>query len=307
MSTFNIEEQRSLIRSAAGFIRDRLSSHFKADSFRPRTLIICGSGLGDIKDKISHNPTPLSIPYTEIPGFKDSTVIGHAGTLLFGIMNGSPVVLMCGRLHSYEGHTLTETTFPIRALHELKSIQTLIVTNAAGGINPSFKTGDLMCIFDHINFPGLSGNHPLRGPNLDEYGPRFLALSDAYDLGLRKSLFRKKQELKIERPLHEGTYMYVSGPTFESRAEARLVRMCGGDVVGMSTVPEVVVARHCDWKVLALSLITNECVVDPPASALDDHPAPLDEGKATHDEVLENSQKASLDVQRLIESVVGEL
>ena len=309
MSGFDIEEQRSLIREAAGYLTKQLKAHFKDEQpYEPRTLIICGSGLGGITNRISHEGSgPLVIPYGSIPGFKESTVVGHFGSLMFGNMGTSPVVIMSGRLHGYEGHSIIETTFPIRALHEMGHVKNLIVTNAAGGINPNFKACDLMCIYDHINFPGLAGYHPLKGPNFDEYGPRFLALSDAYDLDLRKLLFAKMTELGINRPLHEGTYMFVSGPTFESRAESRMIRSLGGDAVGMSTVPEVIVARHCGWKVLAISLITNQCVVDPPSSALDKQSVPLCQGKATHSEVLENGKIASLDIERLIESVVSEL
>lgn len=306
MSSFDISEERALIKSADKYISEKIEQHF-SEKFAPKTLIICGSGLGGISTRVSETPKPLVLPYSSIPGFKVSTVPGHNGELIFGFMNDSPVVLMNGRLHSYEGHSLVETVHPIRSLHMLNSIETLIVTNAAGGINASFKTGDLMCVYDHINFPGLCGFHPLRGPNFDEYGPRFLATSDAYDLELRKLLFAKQKELKIERTIHEGTYAFVHGPTFESRAESRFLRMAGADAVGMSTVPEVVTARHCGWKVLALSLITNECVVDPPASVRDEKPVPIQEGKATHAEVLENSAKASKDVQDLIYAIVAEL
>ncbi|EDO17070.1 hypothetical protein Kpol_530p40 [Vanderwaltozyma polyspora DSM 70294] len=305
---FDIDQQRKSIQFASTYLKDRLHEHFGVDKFKPRTLIICGSGLGGISNRISKDTIePLIISYADIPGFKESTVPGHHGSMVFGMMNSSPVVLMSGRLHGYEGHNLFETTFPIRVLHHLSSVKNLIVTNAAGGVNPDFKVCDLMCIYDHINFPGLAGNHPLRGQNFDEYGPRFLALSDAYDLGLRKLLFKKQKELGIERPIHEGTYTFVSGPTFESRAEIRMMRVIGGDAVGMSTVPEVIVARHCGWKVLAISLITNECVSSLPASAHDPNPVPIDNGKATHDEVLENGKKASLDVERLVEGIVGEL
>lgn len=306
MSSFDIEEQRALIKSANRYITEKIEQHFPS-GFSPKALIICGSGLGGISTKIAAEPAPLKLPYSAIPGFKLSTVPGHNGELIFGLMNDVPIVLMNGRLHSYEGHSLVETVHPIRVLHMLGSVDVLIVTNAAGGINKDYKAGDLMCVYDHINFPGLSGFHPLRGPNFDEFGPRFLATSDAYDLELRKLLFAKKEELGIERTIHEGTYSFVHGPTFESRAESRLLRTLGTDAVGMSTVPEVITARHCGWKVLALSLITNECVVDPPASVFDKNPVPIQDGKATHDEVLENGAKASKDVEKLIFSIVAGL
>ncbi|SCU99314.1 LAFA_0G23266g1_1 [Lachancea sp. 'fantastica'] len=305
MGVFDLEEQRLAIGYAVEYIKHAIFEHFTR--FEPRTLIICGSGLGGIVDKVSVKPAPLEIPYTQIPGFKSSTVAGHQGKLVFGYMQGSPVVLMCGRLHYYEGHELHETVFPIRVMNEWGFVKNLVVTNACGAVNPDYQVGDLMCLNDHINFPGLAGQHPLRGPNFDEYGPRFQALSDGYDLVLRKLLYSKRAELGLTRPLHEGVYTYVSGPTFETRAEARMVRLFGGDVVGMSTVPEVIVARHCGLRVLALSLITNQVVVDPPASALDENPVPIDQGKATHEEVLEAGFLASVDVERLVEAVVAEL
>ncbi|AQZ18443.1 PNP1 (YLR209C) [Zygosaccharomyces parabailii] len=303
----SLVEQRQTIEGASSYLAQRVQLHFQT-SFEPRVLIICGSGLGGISNRIApDNPPPLSIGYGEIPGFKDSTVPGHQGALIFGSMNGVPVVLMNGRLHSYEGHSLFEVTLPIRVLHHMGHVRQLIVTNAAGGLNPNFNTCDLMCLSDHINLPGFAGLHPLKGPNMEDVGPRFLPLSDAYDLGLRKLLFKKKQELNIARPIHEGTYMFVSGPTFETRAESRLIQKLGGDAVGMSTVPEIIVARHCGWKVLALSLITNNCVTDPPPSALATEAPPMDKGIASHAEVLENGRKASLDVERLVAAVVADL
>lgn len=309
-TTFDIDEERDKISIAASYLNDKLTIYMKdhAGAEAPRVLIICGSGLGGISNRLEKETAPpLTIPYEEIPGFKRSTVPGHSGSLMFGKMLGTPVVLMNGRLHGYEGNTILETVFPLRVINHMGHVKTLIVTNAAGGINPDFNACDMMCIYDHINFPGLAGLHPLKGPNFDEIGPRFLPLSDSYDLELRKLLFRKWKDLQIDRPLREGTYIFVSGPTFESRAESRMIRTLGGDAVGMSTVPEVIVARHCGWKVLALSLITNKCVLDPPASALDDNPVPLDAGIASHMEVLENGRIASLDVEKLIEAVVADL
>ncbi|SMN19884.1 similar to Saccharomyces cerevisiae YLR209C PNP1 Purine nucleoside phosphorylase, specifically metabolizes inosine and guanosine nucleosides [Maudiozyma saulgeensis] len=309
MSTFDIEEVRNHIKESSSFVRNLLDNTRTEhpDFDFPEILIICGSGLGGIASRISPDSYSLVQNYSGIPHFKVSTVPGHAGKFVFGKMNSTSVVLMEGRLHSYEGYAIQDTVFPLRVLHELGSINTVIVTNAAGGLNRTFKACDLMCINDHINFPGLAGLHPLKGPNFEEYGPRFLPLSDAYDLELRKLLFRKMKELNLQRTLHEGVYAFASGPTFESRAESRMLHMIGADAVGMSTVPEVIIARHCGWRVLALSLITNVSVLDPPASALDDNPVPLDKGMASHSEVLENGKIASLDVERLIEAVVGEL
>lgn len=284
----------------------------KIDQFpeltQPRVMIICGSGLGGIADVLQAEPK-LEIPYSKIPGFKISTVPGHAGKLVFGLIGKKKVPVMCmvGRLHFYEGYSFQETTFPVRVA-QLLGISSVVVTNAAGGINPKFKPGDLMVIEDHINFPGLAGYHPLRGPNLSEFGPRFQPLSDAYDYELRKLfLTTARDKLGITRNIYEGTYFFAAGPTFESRAEMRMIKTMGGDAVGMSTVPEVIVARHSGLRVLALSLITNAGVGDKPPSAFDENPPALDEGMASHAEVLEAADEASKDVQRIIEEVINQL
>lgn len=296
----SVEDYYKLIDNAEGFIRSKLTKEL---SF-PKALIICGSGLGGISKLVK---SPISIEYADIPGFRSSTVPGHQGKLLFGFIgeNKVPVVCMVGRLHFYEGYTFDETTFPIRVAKQL-GVETVIVTNAAGGINRNFKPGDLMIIYDHLNIPGFSGWHPLRGPNLEKFGPRFQPLSDAYDLDLRKLFFKQAKKLKIERKIFEGTYFYASGPTFESRAESKAIGILGGDAVGMSTVPEVIVARHSGLKVLALSLITNSCVMDPPASAFDENPIALDKGIASHAEVLEYANEASKDVEKIIEATINE-
>ena len=273
----------------------------------PRVLIICGSGLGGIQNIIEKKLATV-IPYGAIPGFKESTVSGHDGKLIFGFIGGNKVPVMCmvGRLHFYEGYELPEATFPIRVA-SLLGVSVMIATNAAGGINPAYKPGDIMIINDHINLPGLAGAHPLRGPNLDEFGPRFLPLSNTYDLELRKLFYHSAQAREITRDISEGVYAFVSGPTYETRAEIRLLKTVGADAVGMSTVPEVIVAHHCGMRVLALSLITNACVGDAPASVFDETPVSLEEGKATHTEVLEYANRASLDVQSLVEATVNAL
>lgn len=273
---------------------------------RPRVMIICGSGLGKIVDVLKE--PKVEIEYKDIPGFKTSTVPGHSGKLIFGLIGSNKVPVMCmvGRLHFYEGYSLQETTFPVR-VGSLLGVSSIVVTNAAGGIRAGFVPGELMLIDDHINFPGLSGYHPLRGPNLDEFGPRFQPLSDAYDLNLRQLFLKSAQTLNITRKIHEGTYFFAAGPTFESRAEVRMIRILGGDTVGMSTVPEVIVARHCGLRVLALSLITNEGVGGNPPSALEPNQKPLDEGMASHDEVLAAADEAASDVQKIIEATLNEL
>ncbi|EER33780.1 purine nucleoside phosphorylase [Candida tropicalis MYA-3404] len=300
------EEYLKQISHAADVIKQKIGQF--PELSEPRVMIICGSGLGGIAN-ILESSTKLEISYSDIPGFKTSTVPGHAGKLVFGLIgtNKVPVMCMVGRLHFYEGYTFQETTFPVR-IAKLLGITSVIVTNAAGGVNPEYKPGDLMVIEDHINFPGLAGYHPLRGPNLAEFGPRFQPLSDAYDYELRKLFIKTaRDKLGITRNIFEGTYFFAAGPTFESRAEVRMIRLLGGDAVGMSTVPEVIVARHSGLRVLALSLITNAGVGDKPPSAFDENPKALDEGMASHDEVLEAANEASKDVEKIVESVVNEL
>lgn len=300
-------EYLDLLETAKNAVQEKLEPFAGTSIEKPRVLVICGSGLGGIAD-ILHKEPRLEIPYAEIPGFQVSTVPGHAGKLIFGLIGDKkvPVICMVGRLHFYEGYTFQQTTFPVRLCKKL-NVGTVIVTNAAGGVNSEFKPGDLMIINDHINFPGLAGYHPLRGPNLEEFGPRFQPLSDAYSHLLRKLFFEKAKVLDVTRKIYEGTYLFAAGPTFESRAEVRMIRTLGGDAVGMSTVPEVIVARHSGMDVLALSLITNAGVGEKPPSAFEEKPKPLDEGMASHDEVLESANEASKDVQKIIEATVNEL
>ncbi|XBW37678.1 hypothetical protein QEN19_003260 [Hanseniaspora menglaensis] len=314
-----IQQQKLDIQKALPILNGKVSSHFSPiTKFEPKLLIICGSGLGNLTTKLASKPH-LIVPYTNLPGFQSSTVQGHSGELWFGHLKDTPVIIMKGRLHSYEGYDIKDTVYPIRLLHQYSqkycnsSLKGLIVTNAAGGLNDSFKIGDFMMIYDHLNIPGFSGNHPLVGPNWDEDGERFLAISDAYDFKLRKLFFNKFKSLQqqglvsTERSVHEGTYSFVSGPTFESRSEARFLKAAGSDVVGMSTVPEVIVARHCGWKVLALSVITNNVVTDLPQKATetiaDEEEVPLDKGKANHKEVLETGLLAAKDLELIVESL----
>lgn len=274
---------------------------------KPRVLIICGSGLGGIASLLDKESL-IELSYKDIPGFKTSTVPGHAGKLVFGLIgsNKVPVICMVGRLHYYEGYTFQQTTFPVRVSKKL-GVENVIVTNAAGGVNPSFKPGDLMIINDHIDFPGLAGQHSLRGPNLETFGDRFQPLSDAYSHELRKKFFTKAKELGVTRNIYEGTYLFASGPTFESRAEVRMLRVIGADAVGMSTVPEVVVARHSGLNVLALSLITNSGNGEKPPSVFDENAKPLNENIASHAEVLQAADEASKDVTRIFEATINEL
>lgn len=233
------------VAEAATFIQTRTS-------LQPELAIILGSGLGDLANEIRE---ATSIPYEEIPHFVRSTVPGHAGRLLIGTLADVPVVVMQGRFHLYEGYTPQILTLPVRVMKVLGA-HTLLVTNAAGGINPSYRPGDFMLIADHINLPGLAGNNPLLGPNDEHFGERFPALAHAYDANLR-AIARSVATNMPELTLREGIYAMVSGPSFETGAELRFLGNIGADAVGMSTAPEVVVARHMSMRVLGISLITN--------------------------------------------------
>jgi len=265
---------------AAEFVQARLRR-------RPTAGVILGSGLGALAERVQD---PDIIPYAEIPHLPASTVPGHAGRLMVGELGTTVTAIMQGRVHFYEGYSPSQVTLPIRLLHHL-GVQTLLITNAAGGVGRHLAVGDLMAIVDHINLPGLAGNHPLRGPNDDALGPRFPEMSTAYDRNLLATLRARAQERNI--PLKEGVYVMVSGPSFETPAEVRFLRTIGADAVGMSTVPEVVVARHAGMRVLAISLITN-ISVDSLASA----------DVASHEEVLAAGDQALPRLAALIEDIL---
>lgn len=214
----------------------------------PSTAIILGTGLGELANEIDNK---TEIPYSEIPNFPISTVEGHSGKLIIGTLGGKRILAMQGRFHFYEGYSMKEVTFPVRVFQAL-GVKYLFVSNAAGGMNPSFDIGDIMLIEDHINmFP----EHPLRGKNYDELGTRFPDMSEAYDKKLRMLAMQIANEKNIK--LQHGVYVGVQGPTFETPAEYQFFRVIGGDAVGMSTVPEVIVANHAKMKVLAFSIITD--------------------------------------------------
>lgn len=219
---------------------------------KPALALVLGSGLGDLAAQVEE---AVVIPYEEIPHFARSTVAGHAGRLLVGTLAGMPVVAMQGRFHFYEGYSPQVLTLPIRVMFMLGA-RSLIVTNAAGGVNPAYRPGDFMLIRDHISLPGLAGVNPLLGPNDERFGDRFPPLAGAYDADLRALTQRVAREVQ-SITLHEGIYTMVAGPSFETAAELRFLRVIGTDAVGMSTVPEVVAARHMAMRVLGLSLITN--------------------------------------------------
>lgn len=232
------------IQAAAAYLR-------RLDARPWRVLIILGSGLGALADEVS---AATRVPYADIPGFPRATVQGHEGQFVIGTLFGVPVAVMQGRMHFYEGHALWQVTLPVRVARAMGATG-MIITNAAGGINRAFKVADVMLITDHINFVGLAGHNPLIGPNLEAFGPRFPEMTTAYDLELRAHALRAAREAGIE--LRQGVYAGVAGPNFETPAELRFLRSIGADAVGMSTVHEVVVARHAGMRVLGLSGITN--------------------------------------------------
>ena len=236
------------VTEAAAAIREK-------SALQPTVGIILGSGLGNLASEVQD---VVAIPYGEIPHFLRSTVPGHAGCLLLGMLAGTPVVMMQGRFHFYEGYTLDALTLPVRVMHALGA-RALIVTNAAGGLNPAYRPGDFMLLRDHINMPGLAGANPLRGQNDERLGERFPPMADAYDVALRKLA---RDVALPDTTLHEGVYVMVGGPNFETKAELKFLRLIGADAVGMSTVPEVIVARHIGMRVLGISLITNAATGD---------------------------------------------
>ncbi|HEY7473108.1 MAG TPA: purine-nucleoside phosphorylase [Gemmatimonadota bacterium] len=219
----------------------------------PEVGLVLGTGLGALIRDMDVDET---IEYEEIPHFPVSTVESHSGRLVFGILEGRPVMAMQGRFHFYEGYSMEQVTFPIRVMQRM-GVGTLVVSNACGGMNPGYRRGEIMRIDDHIN---LIGDNPLRGPNIDELGPRFPDMSEPYDRGLGALADRVALEAGIR--LHVGVYVAVAGPNLETRAEYRFLRSIGADVVGMSTVPEVIVARHAGMRVLGISIITDECFPD---------------------------------------------
>jgi len=237
---------RKHIRESTAFIRSRTKN-------RPTIGIILGTGLGGLAKEMK---VSVRIPYGDIPHFPVSTVESHSGRLLFGKLAGKDVVAMQGRFHLYEGYSLQQVTFPVRIMKSL-GVRTLLISNAAGGLNPLFRRGDVMLMTDHIN---LLGDNPLIGPNDDSLGPRFPDMSEPYAHRLQELARAAALDLKV--PLQRGVYVAMQGPMLETRAEYRFLRIIGADAVGMSTVPETIVARHMDMQVLGFSILTDECFPD---------------------------------------------
>lgn len=274
---------REKYREAAEYIRSR-TQH------RPQIGLILGSGLNALADEVRDADR---IAYADIPHFLRPSVEGHAGQLVLGQLSGHEVAILQGRVHAYEGHTQQEVTLPLRVLIEL-GIETLIVTNAAGGLNPTFRAGDLMLITDHIGLMAMTGNNPLWGPNDPSLGPRFPALNKAYDPALRRLAVKVAAGLGIE--LRQGVYVGLGGPAFETPAEVRFLRLIGGDATGMSTVPEVLVARHAGLRVLGLSGITNVAIDDPDSAE-----------EANHEEVLAAGKTIGPKLMALLRGVLAAL
>jgi len=265
-----------MIQKAASFLKEKYIQ-------QPQIGLILGSGLGVLGDEIEQ---PIKIPYDEIPYFPTSTVEGHEGQLVFGLLNGVQVVVMQGRFHYYEGYSFDKVTFPVRVMKEL-GIEQLIVTNAAGGVNEGFTPGDLMLITDHIN---NMGSNPLIGPNDSRFGVRFPDMSEAYSSKLRN--IAKKIASSLNLKIQEGVYVGNTGPTYETPAEIRMIRTLGGDAIGMSTVPEVIVARHAGLEVLGISCISNM------AAGILDQPL-------NHEEVIETIEKVKTDFLRYVKAIVA--
>jgi purine-nucleoside phosphorylase len=269
---------RQALEETVGFLKERVREV-------PKVAIILGSGLGNLTDDIEEKEV---IPYVEIPHFPISTVEGHTGNLVFGKIAEKGVVAMQGRFHFYEGYSMQEVTFPVRVFG-LLGIKVLIVSNAAGGVNPNFRPGDIMLIVDHIN---LMPENPLRGPNDDTLGPRFPSMHEAYSRDL--TILAKKVALDLKLELIPGIYLALQGPNLETPAEYRMVRILGADAVGMSTAPEVIVANHMGIKVLGISVITNVA-------------NPYDPKPATHDEVVKVANEAGKRLRPFLREFVGRL
>ena len=252
------------IQRVSELVMERISS-------RPTVGMILGSGLGSLADQVQD---AVFVDYADLPNWPESTIEGHSGRLVIGVLEGQSVMIMQGRAHYYEGYHISQIGLPVKVM-QVMGIETLLVTNAAGGVNPGFNPGDLMLINDHINLIGMGGLSPLRGPNIDVLGPRFPDMMNAYDSDLRKIALEVADELKIS--LHQGVYASLAGPNFETPADLRFLHCIGADAVGMSTAPEVIVARHGGIKVLGMSGISNKANLD-------------GNTPTTHEEVLEAGQ-----------------
>ncbi|MBN1955961.1 MAG: purine-nucleoside phosphorylase [Anaerolineae bacterium] len=270
-----------MIAESAQFVGQQLTT-------RPRVGLVLGSGLNALAEAVE---AEVILYYSDIPHFPNLTVAGHVGQLIAGQLEGQAVLVMQGRAHYYEGYSLARVTLPIRVMQML-GIESLVITNAAGGLNPAFQPGDVMLIRDHINVPGMAGLHPLWGPNLAQFGPRFPDMSRAYDPELRR--LAREVAIAAKIPFHEGVYVFLGGPSFETPAEIRLLRIVGADAVGMSTAPEVTVARHGGTRVLGISGIANVALSE-------------GVGETTHEEVLEAGRLLVPRLETIVRGVLQKL
>lgn len=275
---------RASLQPAADFILSKIS-------IQPVIGIICGSGLGELASLVSD---PVTLPYSSIPGFPVSTAPGHSGKLVFGTLSGASVVLMQGRLHVYEGHPLWRCTLPVRIMR-MVGVTHLIVTNAVGGINPAYQVGDIMLVKDHINMFSLAAESPLRGPNDESFGPRFFSINDLYSKKWRNIAKAAAEEVGISHTVHEGVLSISGGPNYESVAELKMFSMLGVDCVGMSSIPESLVAHHCGMSVLAFCLVTNQCCLD-----IDSHTSAAPD----HQEVLDAAEEKKHDLKKFVSALV---
>jgi purine-nucleoside phosphorylase len=264
----------------------------------PQVAVVTGSGLAGLADEVQD---AVSISYAEIPHFPVSTVEGHPGELVMGHLEGVPAIVQRGRVHFYEGYSMQAITLPVRVMHELGAT-TLVITNAAGGLNPVFSAGDIMIIRDHLNLTGMFGFNPLRGPNDPDLGPRFPVMAGAYSSRLRRIARQVAEYLGYE--IRSGVYAGLAGPTFETPAELRFVRMIGADAVGMSTTPEVTVARHGGMEVVGFSLISNMALPDEIEAQVETSGTEVVE---VHDEVLEAGQRAAPRLTAIIRGILRQL
>ncbi|HOA21304.1 MAG TPA: purine-nucleoside phosphorylase [Anaerolineaceae bacterium] len=269
------------IDAAAACVRGRIS-------VQPKIALILGSGLGPLADEVE---SPAIIPTNEIPNWPVSTVQGHKGQLVIGRLMGKSILVLQGRAHYYEGYSMPRIGLPVRVMQRL-GVHTVVLTNAAGGINPDFSAGDLMLITDHLSLLPMTGPNPLRGPNLDEFGPRFPDMSQVYDLELLATSQQVSDELKLN--VRRGIYAGLSGPSFETPADCRFLRLAGADAVGMSTVPEAIVARHGGLRVLGISGISNKIDIN-------------GNNVASHEEVLEAGKVIVPKLSALIKGVLARL
>ena len=275
-----MDERIERINKAAAFIKERLGGR------QPKVALILGSGLGPIADSVKD---PIVIPYKEIPGFPVSTAVGHKGNFLSGTLYGVQVLVMQGRFHYYEGYPMETVTIGVRVFRQL-GIEFLFVFNAAGAANPAFKVGDMVMIKDHINMMP----NPLIGPNMEEFGPRFPDMTCPYDLELQELARSSAAKLGVE--IHEGVYFGSTGPTYETPAEVRFYRSVGADLLGMSTIPEVIVARHCGIRVFGMSAVTNVCNTS-------NKPVNFNDG---HD-VVHQAEKVVINIGRLLGEMLPSL